>query len=51
MTRLERVLFQPGSRDGVSVGRGVLTITINPVQGLAGRPSSARIIEIAARGR
>jgi hypothetical protein len=51
MARLERVLFQPGPRDGVSFGRGVLTITVNPGQGLAGRPSSARILEVAARGR
>jgi hypothetical protein len=51
IARTERVLFQPGPRDGVAVGRGVIVITVNPSQGLAGRPSSARIIEVAARGR
>jgi hypothetical protein len=51
LARLERVLFQPGPRDGVSFSHGMLTITINPNEGLAGRPSSALIVEVAARGR
>lgn len=51
LARLERVLFQPGARGAVAFGRGVLSITVNPAQGLAGRPSSARIVQVAARGR
>lgn len=51
LARLERVLLLPGPQGEVTLSRRVLIITVNPVQGLAGRPSSARIIEIAARGR
>ena len=50
MGRLDRVLFTPGSKGSVSAGKGVLNITVNPSQGLAGRPSSARIMAVAAKG-
>ena len=49
--RFERVLFKPGSKGAVSAGKGVLSITVNAGQGLAGRPSSARIMAVAAKGR
>ena len=50
MGRLDRVLFTPGSKGSVSAGKGVLNIVVNPSQGLAGRPSSARIMAVAAKG-
>ncbi len=33
-----------GSRAGVTYARGRLTVTVNPAEGMAGRPSSARVI-------
>ena len=51
LARFERVLFKPGSKNTVSAGKGVLNITVNPSQGVAGRPSSARIISVAMKGR
>ena len=50
MGRLDRVLFTPGSKGSVSMGKGVLNIIVNPSQGLAGRPSSARITAVATKG-
>ena len=47
--RFIRVLFTPGPKGSVSAGHGILKITVNPSQGLAGRPSSARIGEVAAK--
>jgi len=49
--RLGRVLFMPGPKETVAASKGVLHITINVSQGLAGRPSSARIIEVAMKSR
>jgi hypothetical protein len=49
LARLGRVLFLPGSKETVAAGKGVLHITINVSQGLAGRPSSARIIDVAMK--
>ena len=49
LARFERVLFKPGSKNSVSCGKGVINITVNPKQGLAGRPSSARIISVALK--
>ena len=50
MAKVARVLFVPGARGAVAMGKGVLNITVNPSQGLAGRPSSARIFAVAAKG-
>ena len=49
--RFNRVLFQPGASSEVRVHGGVLDITIDPSHGVAGRPSSARIVEAAVKGR
>ncbi len=49
LSRFGRVLFVPGARGDASVSHGVMNITINPSQGLAGRPSSTRIVAAAAR--
>jgi hypothetical protein len=51
MGRFARVLFAPGPRCGAQVRKGVMSITVNPSQGLAGRPSSARILDAVAKGR
>jgi hypothetical protein len=47
LTHLSDVMIAQGSRPGASLQRGVLTVTIVPAQGVAGRPSS-RKIEAAA---
>ena len=49
LARFERVLFKPGSKEQVSAGKGVLNITVNASKGLAGRPSSAKIIAVALK--
>ena len=51
VARFARVLFTPGPKGSVAVGKGLLSITVNPAEGVAGRPSSARIIAVAAKGR
>ncbi|HEY5411145.1 MAG TPA: DUF4908 domain-containing protein [Caulobacteraceae bacterium] len=51
VARIGRVLFAPGSKSSAVISHGVLNITVNPSQGLAGRPSSARIVEVAGKGR
>jgi hypothetical protein len=51
LARFGRVLFQPGRNCDASVSHGVMRVTLNPSQGLAGRPSSARIMEAAVKGR
>jgi hypothetical protein len=51
LARFGRVLFQPGHASQASVAHGVMRVTLNPAQGLAGRPSSARMIEAAIAAR
>jgi hypothetical protein len=46
--RFGRVLFTPGLQGQASVRKGVVSIVVNPSQGLAGRPSSARIVDAVA---
>ncbi len=48
VARFGRVLFAPGPQAAANVRKGVMSITINPSQGLAGRPSSARIVQAVA---
>ena len=47
LTRFGRVLFQPGRDSAAAVAHGILKVTLNPGRGLAGRPSSERIMEAA----
>lgn len=49
VSRLERILFLPGRQSDVRWERGVVNITVVPSAGVAGRPSSARIIQAAWR--
>lgn len=44
VAELRRISIVEGSRAGVTYSRGVLTVTVDPGQGMAGRPSSARVI-------
>ena len=49
LAKLEKVLFVTGARPDVSFNRTVLTITVAPSKGYAGRPSSDRIARAALR--
>ena len=51
MRRFGKVMFLPGPRSTASVSRGVINITIVPAAGIAGRPSSGRIIKAVALAR
>lgn len=44
LNRLRSIVITEGSRSHVSFSRGVLTVELDPDQGMAGRPSSARVI-------
>jgi hypothetical protein len=45
------VRFEEGKKPSVTLKDGVLRIVVAPAQGLAGRPSSKRIMTVAAAGR
>jgi hypothetical protein len=47
VARLDRILFRPGARGEVRWERGAIAITVAPAAGIAGRPSSARIVQAA----
>ena len=44
LDHLRLISIVEGPRAGVTYSRGVLTVTVNPAEGMAGRPSSARVI-------
>jgi hypothetical protein len=44
LSQLRRIVIVEGSRSSVSYSRGDLRIVVAPDQGVAGRPSSARVI-------
>ncbi|RZJ40064.1 MAG: DUF4908 domain-containing protein [Brevundimonas sp.] len=44
LNRLRSIVITEGSRSNVTFARGVLRVELAPDQGMAGRPSSARII-------
>lgn len=50
IARIGRISFTPGPQCQAAVKKGVVAITINPSLGVAGRPSSARIIQAVQRG-
>jgi hypothetical protein len=49
LSKLEKVQFIVGAKPDVSFNGSVLTITLRPGKGYAGRPSSSRIIKAALR--
>jgi len=46
LSRVTKVELVEGKKPGAALDRGVMRVTVVPAQGLAGRPSSARIIAI-----
>ncbi len=44
MARLDRVVFAEGAQPAANLHGGILAITVVPSQGIAGRPSSGRIL-------
>ncbi len=51
LSRFGKVLFLPGARSTASVSRGVMNITVSPAAGIAGRPSSNRIVQAVAQAK
>ena len=49
LARLKRVFLVEGRRSGLQFDQGTLKITVAPKQGVAGRPSSDRIMALAAQ--
>jgi hypothetical protein len=49
VAKLKQVRLAEGRTPGVQLVQGSLQITVAPAQGLAGRPSSERILAVAAR--
>lgn len=50
VARFNRVLFMPGP-PGVGVSQGAVVITVDAARGVAGRPSSARIVQAAVKSK
>jgi len=46
LARINRIIFVPGPKPGIGFHAGVVTITITPPDGIAGRPSSERILRV-----
>lgn len=49
LTRVLRVLLAEGEKPGATLRNGALVVTYAPGQGLAGRPSSKRIVKVVNR--
>lgn len=47
--KVTKVLFAEGDKPGASLKNGALTVTYAPNQGMAGRPSSKRIVKVVNR--
>jgi hypothetical protein len=47
LDRILRVRITEGNRSAAQVQDGTLQVTVAPPQGLAGRPSSDRIVQVA----
>jgi hypothetical protein len=45
--RIQKVRLGAGRKSGAQLEQGILQVTVSPPQGLAGRPSSERIIQVA----
>ena len=46
--QVRRIVITEGTRNNVTFSRGVLSITVDPGEGPAGRPSSARVVRTLA---
>lgn len=49
LAKLDKVTFVAGAKPDVSVSGAVMTVTVTPAKGFAGRPSSDRIIRTALK--
>jgi hypothetical protein len=47
LARITRVRFEEGKKSSATLKDGVLRIVVSPREGLAGRPSSDRIVKVA----
>jgi hypothetical protein len=48
LSKFNKVIFVEGRKAGASIDQGVMRIVLAPDDGLAGRPSSERIVAVAA---
>lgn len=48
LSRIQKVRLAEGGRPSAQIAQGVLHVTVAPPQGMAGRPSSERIVAVAA---
>ncbi len=51
LDKILKVRLLAGRKAGATLDQGVLEVTVSPTQGLAGRPSSDRIIQVTETGR
>jgi len=51
LSKFNTIRFTEGRKVGAEVSRGTLQITVAPAQGLAGRPSSERLVAVATNAR
>ncbi len=49
LAKLDSVQFMAGTKPDVSISGSVMTITISPGKGFAGRPSSDRIMKVCLK--
>jgi len=49
LTKLDKVLFLTGDKPDVSVSGATMTVTLAPAKGIAGRPSSDRLVKAALK--
>jgi hypothetical protein len=51
LSKFDTIRFTEGRKVGAEVSKGTLQITVAPTQGLAGRPSSERLVSVATHAR
>jgi len=51
LSKFNTIRFTEGRKVGAEVNKGTLQITVAPAQGLAGRPSSERLVAVATNAR
>jgi hypothetical protein len=51
LSKFNTIRFTEGRKVGAEVSKGTLQITVAPAQGLAGRPSSERLVAVATNAR
>ena len=51
LSKFNTIRFSEGRKVGAEVNKGILQITVAPAQGVAGRPSSERLVAVATSAR